>query len=220
MCRYDKALPLPVAFPPQSLDKILGEHLADLGIEQFCTAETEKYAHVTFFFNGGREEPFRGEERLLVPSPKEVATYDLKPEMSARGVTDGLLRAIKSERFGFMLANFANPDMLGHTGKLSAAILAVDVIDACIGRIIDTAAEHDTAVLITADHGNCEQMVDENGEPHTQHTLNPVPLILVDPRFRGEKLLEGGRLCDVAPTVLRVMGLPQPEEMEGHTLLP
>jgi 2,3-bisphosphoglycerate-independent phosphoglycerate mutase len=219
MCQYDKTLPLPVAFPPQSLDKILGQHLAELGIAQFRTAETEKYAHVTFFFNGGREEPFAGEERRLVPSPKDVATYDLKPEMSARAVADGVVAAIESERFGFVLVNFANPDMLGHTGILSAAITAVDVIDECVGRIVAAAAAHATSVLITADHGNCEQMVDENGEPHTQHTTNPVPLILVDPRYRGIELREGGRLCDVAPTVLSVMGVSQPKEMEGRSLL-
>jgi 2,3-bisphosphoglycerate-independent phosphoglycerate mutase len=219
MCRYDKTFPLPVAFPPQSLDKILGQHLAELGIAQLRTAETEKYAHVTFFFNGGREEPFAGEERRLVPSPKDVATYDLKPEMSARSVADGVVDAIEKERFGFILVNFANPDMLGHTGILPAAITAVDVIDECLGRIIAAATAHDTAVLITADHGNCEQMIDENGQPHTQHTLNPVPLLIVDPRFHGAQLLDDGRLCDVAPTLLRVMGLPQPVEMEGHSLL-
>jgi 2,3-bisphosphoglycerate-independent phosphoglycerate mutase len=220
MCRYDDALPLPVAFTPQSLDQILGQVLSERGILQFRTAETEKYAHVTFFFNGGREEPFPGEERRLVPSPKDVATYDLKPEMSARAVADGVVAAIESERFGFVLVNFANPDMVGHTGVLPAAIDAVDVIDECVGRIVDAAAAHQTSVLITADHGNCEQMLDENGEPHTQHTLNPVPLLLVDERFSSAKLKDDGRLCDVAPTILKVMGLPQPKEMEGHSLLP
>jgi 2,3-bisphosphoglycerate-independent phosphoglycerate mutase len=219
MCQYDKTLPLPVAFPPQALDKILGQLLSELGIAQFRTAETEKYAHVTFFFNGGREEPFAGEERRLVPSPKEVATYDQKPEMSARAVADGVVAAIESERFGFMLVNFANPDMLGHTGILSAAITAVDVIDECVGRIVAAATAHETSVLITADHGNCEQMLDENGEPHTQHTTNPVPLILFDRRYRGIDLRAGGRLCDVAPTILSIMGVAQPKEMEGQSLL-
>jgi 2,3-bisphosphoglycerate-independent phosphoglycerate mutase len=219
MTRYDKSFPLPIAFAPQSLDQILGQFLAERGIAQFRTAETEKYAHVTFFFNGGREDPFAGEERRLVPSPKDVATYDLKPEMSARGVADGVVDAITGERFGFVLVNFANPDMVGHTGVLPAAIDAVDVIDECIGRIIDAARAHDTSVLITADHGNCEQMLDANGEPHTQHTTNPVPFLLVDDRHRGASLAADGRLCDVAPTVLKVMGLPQPVQMEGHSLL-
>ncbi len=219
MCQYDASFGLPVAFPPQKLDHILGQYLAENGVAQFRTAETEKYAHVTFFFNGGREEAFPGEERRLVPSPKDVATYDLKPEMSARAVADGVVDAITSERFGFVLVNFANPDMVGHTGVLPAAIDAVDVIDECVGRIITAAAAHDTAVVITADHGNCEQMVADDGQPHTQHTLNPVPLIVVDDRLRGRTLQSGGRLCDVAPTILRVMGLPQPPQMDGNDLV-
>ena len=219
MCQYDKTLPLPVAFPPASLDQILGQLLSERGIAQFRTAETEKYAHVTFFFNGGREEAFPGEERRLVPSAKDVATYDLKPEMSARAVADGVVDAIASERFGFVLVNFANPDMVGHTGVLPAAIEAIDVIDECMGRIVEAAAAHDTALVITADHGNCEQMVADDGQPHTQHTLNPVPLILVDERLRGKQLRSGGRLCDVAPTILRVMGLAQPPQMEGQSLV-
>ena len=220
MCQYDASFALPVAFPPQKLDHILGQYLAEKNIAQFRTAETEKYAHVTFFFNGGREEAFPGEVRRLVPSPKDVATYDKKPEMSAREVSDGVVGAINGEQFGFMLVNFANPDMIGHTGILRAAITAVDVIDECIGRIVAAAAAHDTAVLITADHGNCEQMTADDGQPHTQHTLNPVPLLLVDDRFKTAQLRTGGRLCDVAPTLLRVMGLPQPEQMEGVSLLP
>ncbi len=216
---YDRTFPLPVAFAPQPLDEILGQHLSELGVAQFRTAETEKYAHVTFFFNGGREEPFPGEERRLVPSPKDCATYDEKPEMSARAVCDGVVEAIERERFGFVLVNFANPDMLGHTGILPAAVAAIDVIDECVGRVVRAAAAHDTVVVITADHGNCEQMVDEQGQPHTQHTINPVPLILMDPRRPGTALRAGGRLCDVAPTVLQLMGLPQPREMEGQSLL-
>jgi 2,3-bisphosphoglycerate-independent phosphoglycerate mutase len=219
MTQYDASFPLQVAFPPQALKMILGEYLANQGLAQFRTAETEKYAHVTFFFNGGREEPFAREERRLVPSPKDVATYDLKPAMSAESVADGVVAAIESERYAFVLVNFANPDMVGHTGVLPAAISAVDTIDHCIGRIINSARAHDTAVVITADHGNCEMMVDENGHPHTAHTTNPVPFIVVDERQRGRTLASDGRLCDVAPTVLALMGLPKPSEMEGHSLL-
>ncbi len=219
MCMYDQSFTLPVAFPPVSLDVILGEYLADLGLAQFRTAETEKYAHVTFFFNGGREDPFPREERRLVPSPRDVPTYDLKPQMSARDVCDGVVSAIERESYAFVLVNFANPDMVGHTGKLPAAIEAVDVIDECMGRIARAALAHDTSVIITADHGNCETMVDENGEPHTQHTTNPVPFILIDDRYRGAHLLADGRLCDVAPTLLQLMGLQQPKQMEGHSLL-
>jgi 2,3-bisphosphoglycerate-independent phosphoglycerate mutase len=219
MTQYDASFPLAVAYPPQSLKMILGEYLANKGLAQFRTAETEKYAHVTFFFNGGREEPFPREERRMVPSPKDVATYDLKPAMSAEDVADGVVRAIDSEAYAFVLVNFANPDMVGHTGVLPAAITAVDTIDHCIGRIINSARAHDTAVVITADHGNCETMVDENGHPHTAHTTNPVPFIVADERYQGRALQSGGRLCDVAPTVLALMGLPQPAEMEGHSLL-
>jgi 2,3-bisphosphoglycerate-independent phosphoglycerate mutase len=219
LCTYDAKFQLPVAFPPQSLRRILGEHLSDLGLAQFRTAETEKYAHVTFFFNGGREAPFAHEERRLVPSPKHIPTYDHFPQMHATEVTDGVVAAIESERYAFVLVNFANPDMVGHTGVLAAAISAVDTIDQCIGRIVAAAARHDTAVLITADHGNCETMIDVDGQPHTAHTTNPVPLLIIDDRLRGRSLLEDGRLCDVAPTVLEVMGVPIPGEMEGHSLL-
>jgi len=219
MTQYDASFPLAVAFPPQSLKMILGEYLAQLGLAQFRTAETEKYAHVTFFFNGGREEPFPREERRLVPSPKDVPTYDLKPAMNAEDVADGVCRAIDSEQYAFILVNFANPDMVGHTGVLPAAISAVDTIDHCIGRILASAKAHDTAVVITADHGNCETMLDEHGHPHTAHTTNPVPFIVMDERQKGTSLQAGGRLCDVAPTVLALMGLGQPSEMEGHSLL-
>ena len=219
MTQYDASFPLAVAYPPQSLKMILGEYLANNGLAQFRTAETEKYAHVTFFFNGGREEPFAREERRMVPSPKDVATYDLKPAMSAEDVADGVVRAIDSEAYAFVLVNFANPDMVGHTGVLPAAVSAVDTIDHCIGRIINSARAHDTAVVITADHGNCETMLDENGHPHTAHTTNPVPFIVADERYKGRALQTGGRLCDVAPTVLALMGLEQPREMEGHSLL-
>jgi 2,3-bisphosphoglycerate-independent phosphoglycerate mutase len=220
LCQYDASFPLAIAFPPLSLKMILGEYLASLGLAQFRTAETEKYAHVTFFFNGGREEPFPREERRLVPSPKDVATYDLKPQMSAEDVANGVCKAIDSEQYAFVLVNFANPDMVGHTGVLPAAVSAIDTIDHCIGRIIKCAQAHDTVVVITADHGNCEQMIDENGHPHTAHTTNPVPFIVADNRLRGQRLRSDGRLCDVAPTVLALMGLGQPAEMEGQSLLP
>jgi 2,3-bisphosphoglycerate-independent phosphoglycerate mutase len=219
LTQYDASFGLPVAYPPQSLKMILGEYLANQGLAQFRTAETEKYAHVTFFFNGGREEPFPREERRLVPSPKDVATYDLKPAMSAEDVADGVCRAIQSEAYAFVLVNFANPDMVGHTGVLPAAISAIDTIDHCIGRVINDARAHDTVVVITADHGNCETMLDENGHPHTAHTINPVPFIVCDERQKGHALASDGRLCDVAPTVLALMGLPQPAEMEGRSLL-
>jgi 2,3-bisphosphoglycerate-independent phosphoglycerate mutase len=219
MCLYDQSFTLPVAFPPVALNEILGEYLSELGLAQFRTAETEKYAHVTFFFNGGREDPFPREERRLVPSPRDVATYDLKPQMSAADVCDGVVSAIEKEAYAFVLVNFANPDMVGHTGILPAAITAVDVIDECMGRIARAAIGHDTCVIITADHGNCETMVDEDGGPHTQHTTNPVPFILIDDRCRGATLLTDGRLCDVAPTLLALMGLPQPAQMLGHSLL-
>ena len=219
LTQYDASFPLAVAYPPQSLKMILGEYLADQGLTQFRTAETEKYAHVTFFFNGGREEPFAGEERRLVPSPKDVPTHDLKPAMSADDVAAGVCRAIESEAYAFVLVNFANPDMVGHTGILPAAIRAVDTIDRCIDGIINSARAHDTTVVITADHGNCETMLDEQGHPHTAHTINPVPFIVADERLKGRGLQGGGRLCDVAPTVLALMGLTQPAEMEGHSLL-
>jgi 2,3-bisphosphoglycerate-independent phosphoglycerate mutase len=199
---------------------ILGEYLAAKDLAQFRTAETEKYAHVTFFFNGGREEPFPREERRMVPSPKDVPTYDLKPQMSAASVADGVVSAIEKEAYAFILVNFANPDMVGHTGILPAAISAIDVIDECLGRIVRAAQQHDTAVVITADHGNCETMIDEDGGPHTAHTTNPVPFLVIDDRQKGKQLLADGRLCDVAPTLLRLMGLAQPTEMEGHSLVP
>ncbi len=219
LCEYDRSFGLPVAFAPQSLDMILGEYLSGLGLAQFRCAETEKYAHVTFFFNGGREAPFPLEERALIPSPREVKTYDLKPEMSARAVTDGVVAAIEKEKYGFVLCNFANPDMVGHTGVLSAGILAIDVIDECLGRIARAALQHNAVVVITADHGNCEQMIDSDGQPHTAHTTNPVPLLVLDERQLGRALRSGGRLCDVAPTVLALMGLPKPAPMEGRSLL-
>lgn len=219
MTQYAAALDLPVAFAPESLHNNLGEYLAGLGLSQFRTAETEKYAHVTFFFNGGREAPYPKEERRLVPSLRDVQTYDLAPAMSAVAVTDGVIEALQSGQFGFVLVNFANPDMVGHTGVLSAAINAVQTIDGCLHRICETAQRHGATVVITADHGNCEQMLDpQTGQPHTAHTTNPVPFVVVDVSLQGEKLRPGG-LADVAPTVLDLMGLPIPAEMTGKTLV-
>jgi 2,3-bisphosphoglycerate-independent phosphoglycerate mutase len=184
------------------------------------TAETEKYPHVTYFYNGGHEVPFPGEERILVPSQK-VATYDLAPEMSAHGVTDVLVRSIESAAHQFMLCNLANGDMVGHSGSLPATIAACEVVDACLARVVAAAERTGTRLLVTADHGNCEMMIDpESGGPHTAHTTNPVPLVLVDPHGASgdAPLRDGGALCDVGPTVLRLMGLEPPAEMTGRDL--
>jgi 2,3-bisphosphoglycerate-independent phosphoglycerate mutase len=204
-------------FPPQPLTHILGEVVADAGRTQLRMAETEKYAHVTYFLNGGREEPYRGEERIMVPSPK-VATYDLQPEMSAPELTDKAVAAIASGKYDLIVLNYANPDMVGHTGILPAAIKAVETVDAGLGRIADAIQKAGGALLVTADHGNCEMMRDpQTGGPHTAHTTNPVPLLLLGARNRA---LNGeGRLADIAPTLLELMELPKPKEMTGHSLL-
>jgi 2,3-bisphosphoglycerate-independent phosphoglycerate mutase len=220
MARYDEKLRLPVAFEPDQPTHIFPELVAKAGLRQLRCAETEKYAHVTFFFNGGQEQVFENEDRILVPSPREVRTYDQKPEMSAREVTDKVVEAVQSGRYGFILVNYANPDMVGHTGILEAAVKAVKVVDECIGRLWKAARAAGMAMLVTADHGNCEMMVDpETGEPHTAHTLGPVPFILADPDFKGAKLRAEGVLADVAPTALQVMGLPKPPEMKGLGLV-
>ncbi|HVO20507.1 MAG TPA: 2,3-bisphosphoglycerate-independent phosphoglycerate mutase [Anaeromyxobacter sp.] len=220
MTRYDETFTYPIAFDPQDLSEIFPEIVARAGQRQLRTAETEKYAHVTFFFNGGRETVFQNEDRILVPSPRDVKTYDQKPEMSAREVADKLSASLVSGKYGFVLANFANPDMVGHTGILDAAVQAVKVVDECIGRLWLACQKAGIAMLITADHGNCEMMVDPvTGQPHTAHTLNPVPFVLADPDFKGAKLRQKGILADVAPTALQVMGLPQPKEMKGLGLL-
>jgi 2,3-bisphosphoglycerate-independent phosphoglycerate mutase len=219
MTTYDASLGLPVAFAKETYPDIFPEVVARAGLTQFRCAETEKYAHVTYFFNGGREEPFVGEERQLVQSPKDVPTYDKKPEMSALGVTDAVVRAVESDRFDFVLVNFANPDMVGHTGDLAAAIAAVEAVDAGIGRIVDAARAKGGAVFITADHGNCELMKDpETGQPHTAHTLNPVPLLYVNDADKARALRDGGRICDVAPTMLALMDLDKPAAMSGTPL--
>lgn len=203
-------------FPRETLDMGLGETVAAAGRTQLRMAETEKYPHVTYFFSGGREEPYAGEERILVPSPK-VATYDLQPEMSAPELTNRAVAAIESGAFDLIVLNFANPDMVGHTGSLPAAIKAVETVDAGLGRIADAILSMDGALLVTADHGNCEMMRDpETGGPHTAHTTFPVPVMLVG---RPGFALKDGRLADVAPTLLALMGVPQPAEMTGHSLV-
>ena len=216
MTQYDQTFPLPQAFPPFSLARILAEVLADAGRTQFRTAETEKYPHVTYFFNGGHEPPYQGEERVLVPSPK-VATYDLAPEMSALGITDTLCGALERREHDFLLCNFANADMVGHTGVLPAVVSAVETVDQCLGRIVPACEASGTRLLITADHGNCEVMIDpETGGPHTAHTSNPVPLVAVQTGI--ERLRSGGALCDMAPTILELLGLEQPADMTGRSL--
>lgn len=221
MTNYDATLVgLPVAFPKQAYPNTLPEVLASHGLRQFRCAETEKYAHVTYFFNGGREKPFEGEDRKLVPSPKDVATYDEKPAMSAKAVTDEVVQAIQSERYDFVLINFANPDMVGHTGDLNAAILAVEAVDEGVGRIAEATLGKGGVLMLTADHGNCETMVDPTtGKPHTAHTLNPVPFICVQNARKFSGLREGGRIADVAPTILALLDLPVPSEMTGKSLL-
>ncbi|HEY8079229.1 MAG TPA: 2,3-bisphosphoglycerate-independent phosphoglycerate mutase [Labilithrix sp.] len=220
MTTYDAKLGLPVAYPKESYPDIFPEVIAKAGLTQFRCAETEKYAHVTYFFNGGREEPFTGEERQMIPSPKDVPTYDKKPEMSAKGVADAVVAAVEKDAFDFVVVNFANPDMVGHTGVLPAAITAVETVDAGIGRIAEAVRAKGGALLITADHGNCELMIDpKSGQPHTSHTLNPVPLVYVNDADKDAKLRTGGRICDVAPTMLELMGIPVPPAMTGKSLL-
>ncbi len=219
MTQYDKTFKnVHVAYKPQSLANTLGEYLANNGKRQFRIAETEKYAHVTFFFNGGVEKPNEGEDRFLIPSPK-VATYDLKPEMSAYEVADEAVKHIGSGEYDVMILNFANPDMVGHTGILEAAVKAVKAVDECVGKVVGAILKNGGEVIITADHGNSEKMFDENGGPFTAHTTNPVPLILVSDRHKNAKLREDGRLADLAPTLLGLMGLPIPEEMTGKSLI-
>ena len=216
--KYASTLTCPVAFPPDTLEDSLGEVLAENGLTQLRIAETEKYAHVTFFFSGGREDAFPGETRTLIPSP-DVATYDLEPEMSAREVTDSLVDAIAAGLYDFIVVNFANGDMVGHTGQFDAAVAAVEVLDECIGRIEASLLAHNGEGLITADHGNCEQMRDyDNDQPHTQHTTEHVPLIYIGAEGRSLDP-DGGILADIAPTVLAMMGLAAPAAMSGRSLL-
>lgn len=219
MTEYDKALALPVAYRKEDVKESFGEVISGAGLTQLRCAETEKYAHVTYFFSGGREEQFPGEDRKLVPSPRDVATYDQKPEMSAPQVAHEVAAAIRSGKYDFVLVNLANPDMVGHTGNLPAAIQAVEAVDAGIGVILEAVREQKGALIITSDHGNCETMVDEDGHPHTAHTTNPVPLYYVDDAHRDAQLRDGGRIADVAPTMLEILGIPQPAAMTGRSLL-
>lgn len=216
LTQYAADIPAPCAFPPASLNNVLGEYLAKQGKTQLRIAETEKYAHVTFFFSGGREEPFEGEERILIPSP-QVATYDLQPQMSAPEVTDRIVEAIEQQRYDVIIVNYANGDMVGHTGVFEAAVAAVECLDSCIGRIAEALAKVGGEALITADHGNVEQMADHStGQAHTAHTCEPVPFVYVGPR--QVSLRDGGILSDVAPTVLTLLGLEQPPEMTGRSI--
>src|SRR5256714_5168095 len=217
LTNYDKTFPVPVAFEPTSMERILAEVLSARGLCMLKTAETEKYPHVTYFFNGGVEHPYPCEDRVLVPSPK-VATYDLQPEMSAAGVTDALVRGISSREHDFILCNYANADMVGHSGSIPATIKAVETVDECLARVIKAAESAGTRLLVTADHGNAEMLIDpETGGPHTAHTTNPVPFVSVDWQ-QEQRLRSGGALCDVAPTILSMLGIEQPPEMTGVNL--
>ncbi len=217
MTRYDKTFTTPYVFPPQSLNHILASVMEELNLKNLRVAETEKYAHVTYFFNGGVEKAYPGEDRILVPSPK-VATYDLQPEMSARGVMETVVKAVNEGSRDVIIVNFANADMVGHSGKLEATVKAVETVDACLGQIYKAVRAKGGAMLVTADHGNAELMVDpKTGGPHTAHTTNPVPLILIAEKL-PQKLREGGALADISPTMLGILGMPQPKEMSGHDL--
>jgi 2,3-bisphosphoglycerate-independent phosphoglycerate mutase len=223
--QYDATLPVPVAFAPQNFNNILGEVISKAKLRQFRTAETEKYAHVTYFFNGGLEEPFEGEDRGLVQSPM-VATYDRAPAMSAAQVTEGAIAAIEQETYAFIVINYANPDMVGHTGNLEATVKAIEVVDRCVGKLLESISKAGGTAILIADHGNAECMFDEQGNPWTAHTTNPVPFILVEGERRkipghgtDVSLRSDGTLADIAPTILQILGLPQPGEMTGRSMI-
>ena len=218
LTEYDETFGLPIAFPSEVYPDILAEVVSNAGLKQLRIAETEKYAHVTFFFNGSVEQAWPGEERVLIPSPKDVATYDQKPSMSAVEVTDEMIKRVESNVYQLIILNYANCDMVGHTGILSAAIEAVETVDSCLGRVVDAVVSAGGKLLITADHGNCEKMVDENGHPHTAHTCNPVPLIFIDPT-RKNQIIRKGILADLAPTILELLALKKPAAMTGQSLL-
>jgi len=223
MAQYDATMPnVTVAYPPEALDMTMGEYLSKMGKTQLRIAETQKYAHVTFFFNGGEERTFEGEDRILVPSPtaEEVPTFDLKPEMSAYEVTEAVLPCINENKYDVIILNYANCDMVGHTGVMNAAKKAVATVDECVGKVVDAIVKNGGKCIITADHGNADQMIDpDNGGAFTAHTTNPVPVIVVDPEDPKKQLRAGGRLADLCPTLLKMMGLPQPKEMTGESLI-
>jgi 2,3-bisphosphoglycerate-independent phosphoglycerate mutase len=222
MTEYEKGLPVAIAFANDDVETPLAKVISDAGLTQLHAAETEKYPHVTFYFNGGREIPFPGEERLLVASPK-VATYDLQPEMSAAGIRDGLLDAIANDRYDVIIVNFANPDMVGHTGVMPAVITAVETVDQCVGAVVAAVVAKGGVALVTADHGNAEYMIDEStGGPFTAHTINKVPVMLVsaaDSHYHTITLRNGGRLSDIAPTILDILGIAKAPQMTGTSLI-
>ena len=218
MTLYDETFDLPMVFGPVHLEMILGEVISRQGMHQLRIAETEKYAHVTYFFNGGEETPFENEDRCLIPSPRDVTTYDQKPEMSAPQVTDEVLARLDSGKYDLIVLNFANMDMVGHSGVMAAAVKACQTVDRCLEKVLNTLSEQGGVALVTADHGNSEKMAGPDGKPHTAHTTNPVRLLLIDNRRKSARLREG-RLGDIAPTLLELMGLPQPEQMTGRSLL-
>jgi 2,3-bisphosphoglycerate-independent phosphoglycerate mutase len=222
MTAYEQGLPVHVAYPkPPKMTNILGEYAANLGLKQFRSAETEKFPHVTFFFNDYREAPFPGEDRFMAPSPKDVTTYDQKPEMAAYAIAEEVVRRVTSQVYDLVVVNFANGDMVGHTGVLEAAVIAVEHVDKCVGQILHATQLAGGVALVGADHGNCDQMIDpETGGPHTAHTTFDVPFIVVDDRFKGKKLRQGARLADMAPTLLHMAGLQKPTEMTGTSLIP
>jgi 2,3-bisphosphoglycerate-independent phosphoglycerate mutase len=218
MTRYDKDFTLPYVVPPESLDNILANIMARLNMRNLRVAETEKYAHVTYFFNGGVEQPFPGEERVLVQSPK-VATYDLKPEMSAPAVAENVIKAVEKGAFDVIVVNFANADMVGHSGKIPPTIKAIETVDACLAEVYRAVRQKDGAMIVTADHGNAEQMIDPaTGGPQTAHTTNPVPFIVITGEGKRFGLRPDGALQDISPTILGMLGVPQPKEMTGRDL--
>ncbi len=221
MTEYEQGMPVEAAIKkPPKMQNTLGSYVSDAGLTQFRCAETEKFPHVTFFFNDYRDEPYKGEDRQIIASPRDVTTYDQKPEMSAPGVTQEMLKRIESEKYDLIVLNYANGDMVGHTGSLSAAIKAVEAVDTGVGKIVKTVLDKGGSLVVTADHGNCEQMIDpETGGIHTAHTTYDVDLIVVDDEYKGQELRSGGRLADIAPTVLNLLGLPQPIEMTGESLI-
>ena len=216
MIRYRQDLEADVLFDAEIPSQTIGELVSERGLEQLRIAETEKYGHVTYFFNGGSEQVFDGERRVLIDSPRDVATYDLKPQMSAPEVTDRLIEALDAQRYHLLVCNFANPDMVGHTGNLEAAVEAMRALDQCLDRVLRAAQRGGYGVMITADHGNIEQMLTDEGKPHTQHTTGPVPLVMIG---MGAAAARDGALCDLAPTLLDYMAIPQPDEMTGQSLL-